>query len=382
VHPVLCTRSCGGGAKGPCYKPADAAAPSLARHFHTVDPVRFLAHVATSQSRWWPSLTGYDDMLIARDRPKLLSIVIPMYNEEEVFPLLKRELMAREALLGCPVEIILVDDGSTDATYRLAYQWALEDSSVKTIALSRNFGHQTAISAGMDASSGDAVVIMDADLQDPPSQIPDMIAGYCEGYDVVYGQRAEREGETWFKRASASLFYKLMRRFVDERLPANTGDFRLVSRRVIEDLRRIREHDRFVRGLVAWVGYPQKALPYVRPARAAGKTKYPLVKMLRFAMHAILSFSALPLRLIAYAGFLSVLLSFVYLLRTLYQYFFHNEVLVVGWASLSVLVTFFSGVILMSLGLLGLYVAKIHVEVLGRPIYLVRHSTNFEKEPR
>src|SRR3990172_3583792 len=321
-------------------------------------------------------------MLIARDRPKLLSIVIPMYNEEEVFPLLKSELTALKASLGCRVEIILVDDGSTDATYQLIHEWALEDSSVKTIALSRNFGHQIAISAGMDASSGDAVAIMDADLQDPPSLVPNMIAGYCEGYEVVYGQRAEREGETWFKRASASLFYKLMRRFVDKRLPANTGDFRLVSRRVIEDLRRIREHERFVRGLVAWVGHPQKALPYVRPARAAGETKYPLIKMLRFAMNAILSFSALPLKLIAYARFLSIFISIGFILRTLYQYWFRSEALVVGWASLSVLITFFSGVILLSLGVLGIYVAKIHVEVLGRPVYLVRHSTNFEKEPR
>jgi dolichol-phosphate mannosyltransferase len=163
-----------------------------------------------------------------------------MFNEKDVFPLLKEQLIAVKRDLACRVEVILVDDGSADETYQLMHGWAQEDADIKLIALSRNFGHQIAITAGMDASTGDAVVIMDADLQDPPSLIPEMIRSYCEGYDVVYGQRTEREGETWFKLATASLFYRLMRRFVDKRLPANTGDFRLVSKRVIEDLRRIR----------------------------------------------------------------------------------------------------------------------------------------------
>jgi polyisoprenyl-phosphate glycosyltransferase len=321
-------------------------------------------------------------MLIARESPKLLSIVIPMFNEEEVFPILKKELTRVMGELPCPVEIILVDDGSADDTYRLMHAWAGEEPAIKIIALSRNFGHQIAITAGMDASTGDAVVIMDADLQDPPSLVPEMIKGYCEGYDVVYGQRTEREGETAFKRASASLFYKLMRRFVDKRLPANTGDFRLISKRVIEDLRRIREHDRFMRGLVAWVGYPQKALPYKRPGRAAGVTKYPLMKMLKFATNAILSFSALPLKLITWIGFLSVLISFGFVGRTLYQYWFNSEALVMGWASLSVLISFFSGVILLSIGMVGIYVGKIYTEAQARPLYLIRHSVNFEKEPR
>jgi len=321
-------------------------------------------------------------VLIARAAPTLLSLVIPMYNEEEVFPILKAELTKLQGEIGVPLEIILVDDGSADKTYELMYGWAQENHAIKIIALSRNFGHQIAITAGMDASTGDAVVIMDADLQDPPSLVPQMVAHYCEGYDVVYGQRTEREGETVFKRATASLFYKLMRRFVDKRLPANTGDFRLVSRRVIEDLRRIREHDRFMRGLVAWVGYPQKALPYKRPGRAAGVTKYPLMKMLKFATNAILSFSALPLKIITWVGFLSVLVSFGFIGRTLYQYWFNSEALVLGWASLSVLISFFSGVILLSIGMLGIYIAKIHTEVQGRPLYLIRHSVNFEREPR
>ncbi len=321
-------------------------------------------------------------MLIPRDPPALLSIVIPMYDEELVFPLLKAELVKVRAELPCPTEIILVDDGSSDETYRLMHEWAESDTGIKVIALSRNFGHQIAITAGMDASSGDAVVIMDADLQDPPSLVPAMIAEYQKGYDVVFGQRTEREGETWFKRATAAAFYRLMRRFIDKRLPPDAGDFRLLSRRVIEDLRRIREHDRFVRGLVAWVGYPQKALPYRRPARAAGTTKYPLMKMMKFAFNAILSFSALPLRLITYVGFASVLVSFGFILRTLYQYWFDREALVLGWASLAILICFFSGVILVSIGALGIYVGKIHAEVQARPLYLIRHSLNFEREPR
>jgi polyisoprenyl-phosphate glycosyltransferase len=321
-------------------------------------------------------------VLVPRDPPKLLSIVIPMYNEEEVFPLLKEKLLAMRRDLTSDVEMILVDDGSADRTYELMHEWAAEDAGVKLIALSRNFGHQIAITAGMDASSGDAVVIMDADLQDPPSLIPDMIRSYCDGYDVVYGQRTEREGETWFKRATASMFYKLMRRFVDKRLPANTGDFRLMSRRVIEDLRRIREHDRFVRGIVAWVGFPQKALPYKRAGRAAGTTKYPFFKMLKLATNAVLSFSTLPLRIITWVGFLSVLASFGFIARTLYQYFANPQELVLGWASLAILISFFSGVILLSIGMLGIYVGKIHTEVQGRPLYLVRHSMNFPREPR
>jgi dolichol-phosphate mannosyltransferase len=209
-----------------------------------------------------------------------------------------------------------------------------------------------------------------------------MVTAYCEGYDVVYGQRTEREGETWFKLVTASLFYKLMRRFVDKRLPANTGDFRLISKRVVEELRRIREHDRFMRGIVAWVGFPQKALPYKRDARAAGTTKYPLMKMLKLAATAILSFSSLPLQLITWVGSFSVLGSVAFILRTLYQYFFDPQALVLGWASLAILISFFSGVILISIGMLGIYVAKIHTMVQARPLYMIGRSSNFDKEPR
>lgn len=316
-------------------------------------------------------------MLITREVPSLLSIVVPVYNEEDSLPALRDQLCRLKEELLCKVEIILVDDGSADRTYALLHEWATSDPVAKVIALSRNFGHQIAITAGMDASSGDAVVIMDADLQDPPSLIPEMIRGYCEGYDVVYGQRTEREGETRFKRATASVFYRVMRRLVDRRLPPDAGDFRLLSRRVIEDLRRIREHDRFVRGIVAWVGFPQKALPYRRAARAAGTTKYPLIKMLRLALDAVVSFSDLPLRLVLWAGAASAAVSLVLLVRALWQ-----SSAELTAAALGALVGLFGGAILVALGIVGLYISRIHTEVRGRPLYLVRHAVNFEREPR
>jgi glycosyltransferase involved in cell wall biosynthesis len=317
-------------------------------------------------------------MLLPRESPALLSIVIPMYNEEQVLPLLRQQLAQLINELLCRVEVILVDDGSTDRTYALMHEWALAEPAIKLIALSRNFGHQIAITAGMDASSGDAVVIMDADLQDPPALIPEMIRGYCEGYDVVYGQRTEREGETWFKRASAAVFYRLMRRLVDRRLPADAGDFRLVSRRVIEALRQVREHDRFVRGIVAWLGFAQRAVPYRRPGRAAGTTKYPLTKMLRLALDAMVSFSNLPLRLITWFGAAAAAVSTVVLVRALWL----DVVAAPGWTEVAALVGWFGGAILFAIGVLGIYVFKIHTEVRGRPLYLVRHSLNLEREPR
>jgi glycosyltransferase involved in cell wall biosynthesis len=325
-------------------------------------------------------------MLLPREAPALLSIVVPIYNEEQMLPLLRPQLTQLVNELLCRVEVILVDDGSSDRSYALMHEWALEDPAVKVIALSRNFGHQIAITAGMDASSGDAVVIMDADLQDPPSLIPDMIRGYCEGYDVVYGQRTEREGETWFKRVTASVFYRLMRRLVDRRLPADAGDFRLVSRRVIEALRRVREHDRFVRGIVAWLGFAQRALPYRRPARAAGTTKYPLTKMLKLALDAMLSFSSLPLRAFVWFGAAVAAVSTAGLAYAVWHAL-SGAAGPTGWdgfgvAGLVALIGWFGGASLFAIGVLGIYVAKIHTEVRARPLYLVRHAMNFAEEPR
>jgi dolichol-phosphate mannosyltransferase len=319
--------------------------------------------------------------LIPREGPDLLSIVIPMYNEEEVLPLLRAELERVRGDLDGTTELVLVDDGSKDRTFLLAREWSLEDDTVKVIRLSRNFGHQVAVSAGLQYAEGDAIVILDADLQDPPDLIPQMVDGYREGYDVVYGQRLEREGESWFKRTTAALFYRFMEAFVDSRLPRNVGDFRLISRRVNEAVSAMPEQERFLRGLVAWVGFEQKALPYRRPVRQAGRTKYPLWKMLRFAVHAVVSFSTMPLRLILWFGFAAVLVSFLIIARTLYLYYTDVD-LVPGWASISIFVCFFSGAILISLGTIGLYVGRIYNEVLRRPLFLVGATLNVDrKEP-
>jgi glycosyltransferase involved in cell wall biosynthesis len=320
-------------------------------------------------------------MLIPRGLPSLLSVVIPMYNEEQAFPHLKAELQRIRPTWGCPTELVLVDDGSSDATFLLMHSWSQEDPSVKAIALSRNFGHQIAVTAGLDAARGEAVVIMDADLQDPPAVVGEMLSGYCAGQDVVYGQRTERQDESLFKRLTAKAFYWMMRTFVDARLPDNVGDFRLVSRRVVEDLRHMPERDRFLRGMVSWVGYGQLAVPYVRPGRVAGETKYPFWKMLKFAITAITAFSDMPLRFVTWLGISSMGLAGLGILWTVWLHFFGHQPMVLGWASLTILICLFSGLILVSLGLVGLYVGKIFVESQRRPLYLVRHANNVDGDP-
>ncbi len=329
-----------------------------------------------------PAAPAAGPALRPRPPPALLSLVIPLFDEIETFPELRRALEQATAGLGGPVEILLVDDGSTDGTYGAMCAWAGEDPRVKAISLSRNFGHQIAVTAGLDLARGDAVVIMDADLQDPPDVIPRMVEAYCEGYEVAFGQRSHRERETAFKLGTARAFYWLMRKFVDPRLPANVGDFRLMSRKVVVELRRLRERDRFLRGLVAWVGHPQKAIPYVRAGRAHGETKYPFHKMLRLAVSAITTFSDLPLRLVTRAAFASFLLCLGLAGRTLYLHYFSPDPLVLGWASLSVLISFFGGMTLLSVGVIGIYVGKIFTEVQQRPLYLVQDSVNLESEER
>lgn len=317
-------------------------------------------------------------MLFPREMPSLLSIIIPMYNEEAVVPELKKAVSGVIAGLKSEVEVILIDDGSTDNTLPMIYEWSKEVKEIKLIVLSRNFGHQVALTAGLDASSGDAVVILDADLQDPPELIPDMLVHYCEGYDVVYGQRLQRKGESFFKLATANIFYWVMKKCLLPDLPLNAGDFRLVSGEVVEDLKRIRETDRFMRGLTTWVGYKQKAFPYDRAPRVAGTTKYPLVKMIRFASDAVFSFSDLPLTIISWIGMLSVVASISMIIASFYMYYTGDEHLVVGWVSLCVMICFFSGVILLSLGVMGKYVGRIYTESKKRPLYFVRKTVNFE----
>jgi glycosyltransferase involved in cell wall biosynthesis len=309
----------------------------------------------------------------------LLSIVIPVYNEREVLPAL---LATLHKTLGNDLtyEIVFVDDGSHDGTSEDLKRAASKDPRIKVIFFSRNFGHQAAITAGLDFASGNAVAVMDADLQDPPELLPQMLALLEDGYDVVSAQRVKREGESFFKRYTAKMFYRLMRKLVDERLQDEVGDFRLFSRRAVTAIRNLREQHRFMRGMVAWLGLREVILPYERNARAAGETKYSVVKMIRFAWTAITSFSALPLRFSVFFGFFVAACGLGYALYSV----FAEKVLkatVPGWTSLVCLNIVFSGVTLVAIGLVGEYVAHIYEEAKGRPLYVVTDSANVNTVP-
>jgi dolichol-phosphate mannosyltransferase len=305
----------------------------------------------------------------------LLSLVIPVYNEEEALPSLLRALHSTLDALDCDHEIVFIDDGSRDATRRLLAEAAELDPTVKVLGFSRNFGHQVAITAGLDFATGDAVVVMDSDLQDPPELLAEMVALYHEGFDVVSAQRVEREGESVFKRATAAVFYALMRRAVDERLKAQVGDFRLFSRAAVNAIRGLREQHRFMRGMVAWLGLREAVIPFRRPPRIAGTTKYPAWKMARFAWTAISSFSALPLKLSLVGGLLLTASGLAYSLWVIYEAIV-LQTTVRGWSSLVCLQLLFSGATLTALGLVGDYVARIYEEVKDRPLYVVTESIN------
>ncbi len=304
----------------------------------------------------------------------LLSIVIPVYNEREVLPSL---LSALRQVLGKDqsYELIFVDDGSSDGTTEVLKRAAAEDSRIKALFFSRNFGHQVAITAGLDFASGDAVAVMDADLQDPPELLPQMVALLNDGYDVVSAQRLTREGDGFLKRYTAKIFYWILRKMVDERIQNEVGDFRLFSRRAVTALRTLREQHRFMRGMVAWLGLREVILPYHRNPRVAGKTKYPPLKMIRFAWTAITSFSALPLRFSVFFGFFVAACGLAFGAYSI----FAERVLkatVPGWTSLVCLNIIFSGVTLVAIGLVGEYVAHIYEEAKGRPLYVISDSVN------
>jgi dolichol-phosphate mannosyltransferase len=302
-------------------------------------------------------------------------LVIPVYNEAEALPPLLEALGRILATLDCDHEILFVNDGSKDATAAMLDEATIADPRIKVLHLSRNFGHQAAITAGLDHAAGDAVVIMDADLQDPPELIPEMLALYHRGYDVVSAQRVEREGDGLFKRGTAALFYGLMRKAVDPRLPPQVGDFRLFSSAAVVGLRGFREQHRFVRGLVAWLGLKEAILPFRRRPRVAGTTKYPLWKMVRFAWTAITSFSALPLRLTLASGLSLTSAGLLYAGYAIYESFV-VEATVRGWSSLVSLLIVFSGAILTAVGMVGEYVARIYEESKGRPLYVLAGSRN------
>ena len=242
-----------------------------------------------------------------------LSLVIPVFNEEAVLPLTLRQLRTVLSGMDCDYEIIFINDGSRDASLEILLREAAADIRIKAVSFSRNFGHQAAVTAGLDFATGDAVVVMDADLQDPPELLPKMVALYREGYDVVSPQRTARDGETWFKKRTAAFFYRIMQSLADARMPAQVGDFRLLSRDAVRALRQFREQHRFMRGMIAWLGLREAFLPFERQPRAAGETKYPVWKMLRFSWTAITSFSAMPLRLTMTVGFLTVGFAVAYL---------------------------------------------------------------------
>lgn len=306
--------------------------------------------------------------------------MIPMYNEESAIPFLRAELTGFLNQSHCPVEIVVVNDGSSDGTLARLAEWVREDPNVRVINLSRNFGHQLAATAGLDYGRGEAVVLLDADLQDPLEVIHRMIERYCDGYDVVYGQREKRHGESAVKRFTAWAFYRLMRGLIYKHLPVDTGDFRLVSRNCLDGLQQMRETHRFLRGMVAWVGFPQCAVLYTRAPRVSGETKYPLRKMLSFAWTAATSFSTVALRLSLFLGCMVGLLGVEEAIRAIVEAVRGN--VVPGWTSLMVVICVIGSALLICLGIVGEYIGRIYEQSKNRPLYLVSQvleGTRIEK---
>ncbi len=305
-----------------------------------------------------------------------LSIVIPVYNEEGVLPELYDRLTKVGEALGHTFELIFVNDGSKDRSREILSHVCSQDDRVKVIQFSRNFGHQIAITAGLDHASGDAVVVIDGDLQDPPEVIPSLVKKWQEGYEVVYAIRESREGEGPFKKLTAAIFYRLLGSFTRIEIPKDTGDFRLMSRRAVSELRALKERARFVRGLVSWIGFRQTGITFARDRRLAGETKYPFRKMLRFALDAITSFSHVPLQMATYLGFVISIFCFGYIVYTILLKLL-TDAPVLGWASLVVAMLFLGGIQLITLGIIGEYIGRIYEEVKARPLYIIEELTGF-----
>ena len=309
--------------------------------------------------------------LSSRPTSYKLTVVAPCYNEEAGLPEFVRRLLAVCGQLGCTHEIVLVNDGSRDRTLPVALDLAAQHSAIKVVNLLRNFGHQAAVTAGLDVAGGDVVVLIDSDLQDPPELIVDMIAAWQQGADVAYGQRRKRDGETFFKLLTAKLFYRLLKLLTQSDIPSDTGDFRLMDRRVVEVLRSMRERHRFIRGMVSWVGGKQVAVPYDRKPRFAGETKYPFRKMFAFAIDAITSFSVVPLRLVTYLA-LSILALAVFATILVFVVKLINPgYFIPGFAATMLTIIFFGGFQLLALGIIGEYLGRMYESVKARPIYIV-----------
>ena len=303
------------------------------------------------------------------------SLVVPVYNEEAVIEETNRRLCATMETLGESYEIIYVNDGSRDRSAGLIRNLCQADSRIKMLTFARNFGHQVAITAGMDHAAGDAVIIIDADLQDPPEIIPEMIKCWKQGYDVVFGKRNSRQGETLFKRLTANIYYRFLNRLSDVKIPVDTGDFRLIDAKVRDVLLKMPEHNRYVRGLISWLGFRQTDLEYERAARFAGETKYPLGKMLRLGLDGITSFSNKPLKMSIGFGIVLSLTSFAFLLFVFISRLFDLVVMEPGYASLMCVILFFFGIVMIMLGIIGEYIGRIFEEVKGRPLYIIADRT-------
>jgi glycosyltransferase involved in cell wall biosynthesis len=303
--------------------------------------------------------------------PATLSVVIAAYNEAQALPGMHERLARVLDATGLHAQVIYVDDGSRDATWRVLCEIAAADSRVQLLRLSRNFGKELALTAGLDRAEGDAVLVLDADGQDPPELLPEFLAKWREGFDVVYGRRSSRAGESWLKRITAGGFYRILNKLSQTSIPADTGDFRLMSRRVVEALRGLRERQRFMKGLFAWVGYPQVAIDYQREARIAGRSKFNYWRLWNFALEGITGFSTAPLRVATYLGMGTSLLAFGYggwvIVRTLMR-----GDPVPGWPSMMAVVLFLGGVQLMALGVIGEYLGRLYLEAKQRPLYLVQ----------
>jgi dolichol-phosphate mannosyltransferase len=310
----------------------------------------------------------------------LLSVIVPCYNEEDVLRATHERLTSVLAgMSSLDYELIFVNDGSQDDTQLILTQLQRLDPHVRVLLLSRNFGHPIAITAGLEEAAGDAVVILDADLQDPPEVIPQMIELWQDGNDVVYGLRIDRKGESTFKLWTAKIFYRLINRLSETKMPLDAGDFRLLDRRVVEVIKNMPERARFLRGMVSWAGFRQVSVPYERAARHAGNSKYPLTKMIRFAMDGIISFSLVPLKLVIWTGFLAIWIAIAGIVVAVADRLMHVN-LARGWASLFVAVLFMGGVQLVSLGIIGEYLGRIYTEVKRRPLYVVQERLGFANE--
>jgi len=302
-----------------------------------------------------------------------LSIVAPIYNESATIQELYRRMVEVMDKTGEPWELIMVDDGSKDDSKDIILELAEKDARVRPVIFARNFGHQIAVTAGLDYSRGQAVVIIDADLQDPPEVILDLIEKWRQGYEVVYATRTEREGESWFKLFTASLFYRLIYRITDVDMPVDAGDFRLLDRKVVNVMNQMRERHRFLRGMSVWVGFKQIGVPYRRAARFAGETKYPLKKMIRFASDAITGFSYFPLQVATYMGFISAGIAILAIPVVIIERLTGSQAFL-GQATTLIAVLFLGGVQLISLGILGEYIGRLYDEAKGRPLYIVRQG--------